>query len=174
MGNIASFALPIVFTLLGLIMAFSKKDTVSMFLGGCREGIKTSFGLLPTLIMLIVAVRMFSASGALDALCNASLPLCKLLGIPQEMLPVAIMRPVSGSGAIATIKQLFDTSGPDSSAGRTASVLMGSSDTILYTLSVYFSHVGAKKTGYAFPASFTVMIFCIAASCVITRYAFMP
>ena len=172
--KISSLALPALFVVLGAIMAFSKKDTVQMFLAGCREGLKTSFGLLPTLILLMVAVKMFCACGALDAICDAAQPLCSFFGIPEELLPVAIMRPVSGSGATAMIKQLFDTAGADSFAGRATSVLMGSSDTILYTLSVYFSHTGTKKTGFAFPASFAVMIFCIAVSCLVARYAFMP
>ena len=165
MINIASYALPAVITAAGVIFAVSKKDMLPLFLEGCSEGLKTTFGLLPTLILLIVAVKMFSASGALSVLCSAMSPVCRFLGIPEEMLPVALMRPVSGSGATAMVKQLFDTRGPDSFAGRAASVLMGSSDTILYTVSVYFAHTGTKKTGYTLPAAFAVMLFCLAVSC---------
>lgn len=165
MTDIASFMLPAVMVCAGLLFMFSKKDLFPLFVSGCSDGLKTTVSLLPTLIMLIVAVKMFSASGALSALCAALSPLCRMLGVPEELLPVAIMRPVSGSGATAMIKELFDTAGPDGIAGRAASVMMGSSDTILYTLSIYFAHTGTKKTGYALPAAFAVMIFCLAVSC---------
>ena len=167
MTDIAAYTLPVIITLSGIMLAFSKKDLFSLFLSGCSDGLKTTAGILPTLIMLVVAVKMLSASGALEATCSVLSPLCVKIGIPEEVLPVVLMRPVSGSGATAMIKELFDNSGPDSAAGRIASVLMGSSDTIIYTLSLYFSHVGAKKTGYALPAAFILMIFCLFVSCFI-------
>ncbi len=169
MTNLASFFLPSVFLCVAAILFFSKKDLFPLFLSGCKEGARLTYELLPTLILLIVSVRMFSASGGMQALCAAISPLCKTLGIPTELLPVAIMRPISGSGATAMITELFATSGPDSRAGAAASVLMGSSDTILYTLSVYFSHIKAKKTGYALPVSFAVMIFCLVFSSFIAK-----
>ena len=164
MTDIAAFMLPAVMVAAGLLFAFSKKDLFPLFISGCSDGLKTTASLLPTLIMLIVGVKMFSASGALSALCTVLSPLCRELGIPEELLPVAVMRPISGSGATAMIKELFDTAGPDGVAGRAASVMMGSSDTILYTLSVYFAHTRTKKTGYAMFASFAVMLFCLAVS----------
>jgi spore maturation protein B len=169
MTSVASFFLPAVFLCSAAVMFFSKKDTLSLFLSGCREGAKLTYDLLPTLILLIVAVKMFSASGGMDALCRAASPVCKALGIPPELLPVAAVRPISGSGATAAITELFSLCGPDSSAALSASVFMGSSDTILYTLSVYFSHIKAKRTGYALPVSFVVMIFCLVFSCFIAK-----
>ncbi|MBE6571487.1 MAG: spore maturation protein [Ruminococcaceae bacterium] len=169
MTYVAAFFLPSVFLCGAVIMFFSKKDTLSLFLSGCREGAKLTYDLLPTLILLIVAVKMFSASGGMAALCHAASPICKALGIPPELLPVATIRPISGSGATAAITELFSVHGPDSAAGIAASVLMGSSDTILYTLSVYFAHIKAKRTGYALPVSFAVMIFCLVFSCFIAK-----
>lgn len=169
MTAIASFFLPSVFLCVAIILFFSKKDLFPLFVSGCKEGAKLSYELLPTLILLIVSARMFSASGGMQALCTILSPFCKMLGIPSELLPVALMRPISGSGATAMITELFSASGPDSEAGTAASVLMGSSDTILYTLSVYFSHIKAKKTGYALPVSFAVMIFCLVFSCFLAR-----
>ena len=169
MTNPASFFLPSVFLFVAVILFFSKKDLFPLFISGCKEGAKLTYELLPTLILLIVSVKMFSASGGMQALCTAASPICKAFGIPTELLPVAIMRPISGSGATAMITELFASSGPDSRAGAAASVLMGSSDTILYTLSVYFSHIKAKKTGYALPVSFAVMIFCLVFSCFMAR-----
>ena len=169
MTTLASFFLPSVFLIFAAILFFSKKDMFPLFVSGCRQGARLTYELLPTLILLIVSARMFSASGGMEALCSALSPVFKALGIPPELLPVAIMRPISGSGATAMITELFASCGPDSKAGFAASVLMGSSDTILYTLSVYFSHINAKRTGYALPVSFAVMIFCLVFSCFITE-----
>ena len=112
---------------------------------------------------------MFTASGALNAICSLAEPLCAIVGIPTEMIPVILIRPVSGSGATATVKQLFSVCGPDSTASLAASILMGSSDTIIYTVSMYFSHVNAKKTGFTLPVSFAVMIICTLLSCLAAR-----
>ena len=165
MTHIAEYALPLFITCAAFLLLFSKKQLFPLFISGCSEGIKTAVGLLPTFVILVVAVRMFCASGALEALCTVLSPICEMLHIPKDLLPVAIMRPVSGSGATAMITELFSVSGPDSAAGKAASVLMGSSDTILYTLSVYFAHTGTKRTGYALPVSFAVMLFCLVLSC---------
>lgn len=166
-SSLASYALPSIVAAAGLMLALSKKDLLSQFLSGCTDGIKTTFGLMPTLLLLVVGVKMFSASGALSALCTVLSPLCRFFGMPEEILPVFLMRPISGSGATAMIRELFAGSGPDSTAGRTASILMGSSDTIFYTLSVYFAHTGTKKTGGALLLSFLLLFFCTALSCLL-------
>lgn len=172
MNLLASFAIPGILLLVSLLIFTSKKELFAEFSAGCSDGMRTTVQILPTLLLLMVAVRMFSASGALAALCHALEPVCRLVGLPSEMLPVVLMRPLSGSGATAMLTQLFSSGSPDSFAGRAASVLMGSSDTILYTVSMYFSHTKTKKTGYALPVSFIVMLFCVALSCAVTRLYF--
>lgn len=172
MSTLASFAMPGVLALVGIFIFFSKKELFSVFLSGCSDGLKTAKDILPSLILLVVAVRMFSASGGMDILCNALSGVCHVLHIPEDILPVMLMRAVSGSGATAAAKELFETSGPDSFSGRAASVFMGSSDTILYTFSVYFAHTKTQKTRHALPCAFAVMIFCTLLSCALTKLFF--
>lgn len=165
----ASLILPFVMTLSSILPIISKDDLFSAFLSGCTDGLKTALSIFPTLLLLVVAVKMFTASGALDALCSIAMPFMNFFGIPADMFPVVIMRPISGSGATATVKELFSSAGPDSLSGFASSVLMGSSDTIIYTVSMYFAHINAKKTGFTLPVSFIVLFFCTCLSCIAAR-----
>ncbi len=170
--KIGIYSVPVIITIAGIILLLSNKDLFSEFLLGAKQGMKTCVEILPVLVILVTAVKMFSASGALDAVCNIfEAPLSKI-GFPKEILPVMIMRPISGSAATATIGELFETSGPDSFAGRCASVIMGSSDTIIYTLAIYFGAVGVKKTRHALPASFLTLVFCAVVSVLLTKILF--
>ena len=155
-----TYAVPVILVLAGAAMLFSRQDLLNEFMKGAREGLATNFRILPSLVMLICATRMFAASGALGMLCEMCGAFLRPLGIPEAMLPVVFMRPISGSAATAMINELFAEQGPDSFAGRAASVLMGSSDTIIYTLSMYFGAAGIKKTRYALPAAFLTLAFC--------------
>ena len=167
--NIACVILPFIMTVCAIMPAISKDDLFPLFLTGCKDGLKTILSVFPTLLLLVVAVRMLSASGALDAVCTAATPFLSLLGIPSDMIPVMITRPISGSGATATVKELFSSSGADGFSGFAASVLLGSTDTIIYTVSMYFSHINEKKTGYTLPVSFAVFMFCTVISCFVTK-----
>ncbi len=170
--NIGAYAIPAVVVLCGVIMFFSKKDLMSEFIYGCRKGAEVTYEIMPTLILLVCAVSMFSSSGALDMICFSLSHITDKIGLDKNLLPVIIMRPVSGSAATAMINNLFENIGPDSFAGRAASIIMGSSDTIIYTLAMYFSSVGIKKTRYALHASLINMIFCVAVSCILTKICF--
>ena len=154
------------------MILFSKFDLFDEFLKGGRDGFVTSIKILPSLVMLICAVKMFQASGALDLLCNAVGRVTDVFHLPKDLIPVIVMRPISGSAATAMITNLMETSGPDSFAGRAASILMGSSDTIIYTLAMYFSAAGIKKTRHALPASFVILLFCVFVSCFLTKVFF--
>ena len=168
----SALILPLIFAVIAVFFFVSKKDMSSIFARGCREGAELTYKLLPTFIMLIVGVRMFCASGGMEAVCDALKPLCALLGVPCEIAPIAVMRPVSGSGANAVLAEIFAVHGADSMAGLSACVFMGSTDTIIYTLSVYLSAAKTKKAGAALPISFLVMIFSLAFSCFIARLFF--
>ncbi len=170
--KIGIYSVPAVMVVVGIMLLASNSDLFSEFLEGAKEGMKTCVGILPTLIILITAVKMFSASGALDALCGILGKGAQLLGFPSELLPVMIMRPISGSAATATVKQLFESSGADSFAGRCASIIMGASDTIIYTFAMYFGAVGVKKTRHALPAAFLTLVFCAAVSLLLTKIFF--
>lgn len=153
-------------------MFISKKDLFSEFIKGAREGFDTCVKLLPTLVALIAAVSMFNASGAADIIASFLSPLCSFLGIPSEIIPFLTVRPVSGGASTAMISELFVKYGADSFAGRCASVIMGSSDTIIYIIAIYFASVQIKKTRHTFPAAFLTMLFCIFFSCLITNLWF--
>lgn len=155
-----SGAIPFIICVASVIVLFSKKDLFTEFLDGCRSGIELSVNILPSLVLLVCAVSMFRASGALDTLCKAFSPLLKGLCLPGELVPVIFTRAVSGSSATAATNELFKSLGPDSKCGYTASLFMGSTDTIIYTLSMYFAHTKTKRTRHALPCSFIVMIFC--------------
>ena len=170
--KVGIYAVPLIIAAAAVIMLLGKTDYGSEFLSGAREGLETSVRLLPSLVMLICAVRMVAASGALDLLSGFLKEPAARLGFPEELVSVILIRPFSGSAATAVADNLYKTVGPDSFAGRCASVLMGSSDTIIYTLALYFSSVGIKKTRYALPASFIVLLFCSVMSVIITRLFF--
>jgi spore maturation protein B len=123
------------------------------FIEGAKEGLIVAFKIIPTLIALLVAVTMFKDSGALDLLTFGLSPIGNLLNIPTEVLPMALLRPISGSGALAMLEEILHQFGPDGFIGRCASVMMGSTETTFYTIAVYFGAVGIQKTGYTLYAA---------------------
>lgn len=166
---VSSSVLPLVMLLVSLVILSSKKPLFDSFLSGAGEGAVTAAKLLPALCALIVSVEMLFASGIPDALTELLSGAAEHLGIPLEILPLLITRPVSGAASSATFSELLEEYGPDSAAALAASVIMGSSDTIVYIISVYFSSVGIKKTRHALPAAFLVMLFSILFSCFIVE-----
>lgn len=169
---IASLAIPLVVCLVGIILCFSKKASFDDLSNGVSEGLQVCVRLVPTLIILMVAVSMLSASGAVDFLVKTLSPIGDKIGVPIELLPLILMRPVSGSASNAMLAELFEKYGTDSFAGRAASVMMGSSDTIIYVCAVYFSAVGVKKTRHALPSAFAAMIFSVFISCAVCKVMF--
>ncbi len=169
---IGKCVVPIVLLVFSLIIIFSKKDLSSEFLKGAKDGFETSVSLIPTLVILVCAVRVLSQSHALDTILNLVSPLCNKLSLPTEMLSLLFIRPFSGSGTLAMADDMFSKIGPDSFAAKSSSILMGSSDTIIYTLSLYFGAAKIKKTGYAVPVSFVILIFCAFMSTFLARIFF--
>ncbi len=143
-----------IFMLAVSVYGLSKKqDVYSALLVGGKEGLKLVFQIAPALVMLLTAVHMLRASGAIDFLAKYLAPVTDFCGIPSETLPLILVRPFSGSAALAVGADLMQTYGPDSQIGRTAAVMLGSTETTFYTISVYFGSVGIKKTRYAIPAA---------------------
>ncbi|WP_214480102.1 spore maturation protein [Bacillus sp. SM2101] len=133
-----------------LIVATVKKvPTYEVFVEGGKEGIKIAFSIIPFLVGMLVSISIFRASGALDYFIGMMRPLLEGIGVPAEIIPLAIMRPISGTAALGMTSDLIGTYGPDSFIGRLASTLQGSTDTTLYVLTVYFGAVGIKKMGDA-------------------------
>ncbi len=129
-----------------LVYGLIKKVAVfDVFKKGALDGIKTLYNIAPTLIGLIVSVSMLKASGALTMLCTWLEPVCDMVLFPVELLPMSLLRPVSGGGSTALLNQVLKDYGPDSFVGRCASVIAGSTETTFYAITVYYSAVGIKK-----------------------------
>jgi len=128
-------------------------DLAEEFSAGAKEGLQTAFGLIPMLVLLMTAVGMFTSSGAAEMLAALLSPVTEWLGFPKECLDLALIRPISGSGALAAVSRLFSRVHPDSFAGRTASVLMASTETTFYTIAVYFAAQRKKPDSRIFIAA---------------------
>src|SRR5690606_23892114 len=150
MAFISTLSMWLVPMFIGFILLYGtwkKVPTYEAFVEGGKEGIKIAVSLIPFLVGMLVAISIFRASGALEFFMNLIRPLMKWVGIPAEVVPLALIRPISGTAALGITSDLIATYGPDSFIGRLASVLQGSTDTTFYILTVYFGAVGIKKMG---------------------------
>lgn len=155
MEQVGAAAMPVMVGLI-LLFGFCKGLNVfDSFLAGAKEGIHTSFGILPTLVGLIVAVSMVRASGLLELISGLGRPVAELAGVSPELLPLALLRPISGSGATAYLAELLEKVGPDSVTGKAASVLAASTETTFYAVTVYFGACRCRRTGWSIPAALT-------------------
>lgn len=157
--------------LLGVsILALGRRvDVYAALLEGGRSGLELVKSILPALVLLLTAVELLRAGGALEALVRLLTPAAGWLGIPPETLPLVLIRPLSGSGALALGAELMAAHGPDSLIGRTAAVMLGSTETTFYTVSVYFSAAGVRKSRYAIPAALIADLTGFAAAAFFTR-----
>lgn len=151
--NLSDYIIPVLIAFILIFGIIKRVDVFSAFVEGAEEGLRTAAGLIPVLVCLLVCIAMFKASGAVDALTRLLAPITGFFGFPEECTPLILLRPVSGSGALAIFEGILFDVGPDSFAGRVASVMMGSTETTFYTVAVYFSAVGVKNTRYAIPAA---------------------
>lgn len=163
---------PCIFALILLAGLLKKRDVFGDFCEGAAEGLETTLRLLPTLVGLMTCIGMLRASGALELLSDAVGPLTERIGVPAEMLPLALLRPFSGSGSLSLCQQLITRYGPDSDLGRIASVLQGSSETTFYTISLYYGSISVTRTRYAVPASLAGDLACLFCSCWAVRLLF--
>lgn len=133
----------------GIVVVFGlvkKVPVFDVFLKGAKEGIQLLYSIAPTIMGLVFAVDLLKSSGAINAVCNLIAPTSEFLGFPKEIVPMVLLRPVSGSGSTALLTSLYEDCGPDSFAGRVASVLAGSSETTFYAIAMYYGCVKIKKT----------------------------
>lgn len=145
-------AIPLII-LIFLGFGYIKKVKVyESFVVGAKEGFEVGVKIIPYLVAMLVAIAMFRASGALDVLTWLLSPVTNFIGMPSEVLPMAFMRPLSGSGSIGIMTELMNTHGPDSLIGFMASTMFGSTETTFYVVAVYFGSVNIYKTRYALPA----------------------
>ena len=172
MEQISAAVIPIVMLFAGAFMFFGKKDYFAAFCHGATEGMKTAAKLLPSLCAVMVALKMFVASGAVKLVTDLLSPVMKAVGIPGEMVPLLVTRPISGAASNGAFVSLMEQTGADSLPAICAAILMGSSDTLVYVIAVYFSGVGIRKTAHAVPVATAVMIFCVFFSCFLARLFF--
>ena len=128
-------------------------DVYGALLQGAAEGLQILLSILPALVTLLTAVAMLRASGAMELLAAVLAPVTDRLGIPAEAVPLMLVRPISGSAALGVGSELISSYGPDSAVGRTAAVMLGSTETTFYTIAVYFGAAGIRRTRYAVPAA---------------------
>ena len=138
---------------LALYGALRGVDVFAAMTEGIADGLRVLLRIFPAVAALLCAVYALRASGALDALTGLLAPIFRLLGIPVETAPLVLLRPISGSGALAVAGDIMARYGPDSLAGRTAAVMLGSTETTFYVIAVYFGAAGVKKTRWAIPAA---------------------
>ena len=130
-----------------------KENAYDLLLSGAAEGLKLLLSIIPSLILLLTAVHMLKASGAVELMSKLLSPLFSLFGIPPETAMLVLIRPISGSAALAVGADIMAQYGVDSLVGRTAAVMLGSTETTFYTISVYFGAAGIKRTRYCIPAA---------------------
>lgn len=169
---LSSVAMPMVILLIVMYGVKEKNKVFDTFLEGAKEGIKTTLSILPTLIGLFLAIGALRSSGVLELIINISSPLLEILNFPSELMPLAILRPISGSGSIAVATDIMKNCGVDSLIGNIASTIMGSTETTLYTIAVYTSCIKIKKTRYILLAALAADVAGIIASTIICQIIF--
>jgi len=142
------------------------------FISGARSGIGLAFRVMPYIIGMVFAIDIFKASGCFDYISAFIGPVLNSIGIPPEVLPLALMRPFSGGASLGLLAGIFTRYGPDSYVGRVSSTMMGSSETLFYTVALYFGSVGVTKTRYTIPVGLAVEVVGLIASCLVCRFMF--
>lgn len=140
------YILPLMITLIIITSQARRKNTYDAFLNGASDGLELLKTIFPPLLGVMTASAMLRASGAMDLLAVAVAPVTEKLEIPAEVLPIAVLRPVSGGGSLGLLSDILNTEGADSFAGRAASVIMGATETTFYCISVYFAKTRVKST----------------------------
>lgn len=160
LDSFSYWILPLAVTGTVIFGLIKKVKVFDCFMQGAKKGIFTVYELLPSITGLVVAVTMLRASGALNILSDVFLPVAKNLNIPGEVIPMALISPVSGGGSMTFFEQVLKEHGPDSFLGQVASVLMGSTDTTVYAVTVYYAAVGIKKTRHTLYAGLIADFTC--------------
>lgn len=150
---ISLWAIPVLLVTIPLLGLIRKVKVYDVFVDGAKEGFDVAVKIIPFLVGILVAIGMFRASGAMDLLTAALQPVMNATGFPAELMPLAILRTLTGSGSLAFTTDLIKTHGPDSMIARMAATMYGSSETTFFVLAVYFGAVSVKRTRHAVPAA---------------------
>lgn len=166
--------LAILILVLLLFAAIRGVDVFGAFRQGAADALPLLKTLLPTMAVFFAAMRLFSESGAQDALVSLLSPVLSRIGIDARLVPLILVRPVSGSAATGALSDLFLRYGPDSQLGKTASVLHGSSETVFYTLALYFGAAGVRKTRWAVPVALVSLAVSVVTGLLLSSVFFGP
>jgi len=166
---VSVLAIPVMMTAIlihGLIKGINIYDA---FVEGARAGFNTAIKIMPYLVAIFLAIGILRKSGTLDYIISILTPITTPLGIPSEVLPLALMRPFSGSGSLGVLKDIIVTYGADSFVGRVASTMMGSAETIFFTMAIYFGAIGIQRSRYTVVAALLSHFAAVLASVMICR-----
>ncbi|CRZ35657.1 spore maturation protein B [Herbinix hemicellulosilytica] len=169
---ISDYIIPFIFFYVIGLGLLTKTHIFDEFIEGAKEGFKVVFDILPTLIGLMVAIGILRASGALDLLSGLLKPITDKLHFPSELLPVVLVKMFSSSAATSLLLDIFKEYGPDSYLGRLVSIILSSTETIFYTMAVYFMAAGVKKTRYTLAGALFATLVGTVASVIITNIVF--
>lgn len=168
----SNLAMPLMIIIIVLYGVIERKKVFDIFLDGAKEGIGVVFNIFPTLVGLFVAIGALRSSGIIDMIVNFLTPILNIVNFPTQILPLALIRPISGSSSIAVATDIMKQFGVDSNIGLIASVIMGSTETTLYTIAIYTSSVGIKKTRNIIIPALIADIVGMAVSVVVCRLVF--
>lgn len=169
MRPLLDLSAPLLICLICIAAVFRGVDIYGAMVCGAKKGLRTVLDILPALIVLFPAIYILRASGLPELLCRLLSPVFRLLGIPEETALLMLLRPMSGSGALAAASELIARYGADSLIGRTAAVMIGSSETTFYVIAVYFAAAGVKNSRWAVPAALCADLACFLSSAWICR-----
>lgn len=170
--NLSSLVVPVLLAAVAVYGAGKRVDVYGALTHGAEEGLTVLLRIVPALVGLLTAVGMFRASGAMEWLSSLCTPVLSWLGVPPETTPLMLIRPVSGSGALAVATDLMTSCGPDSYVGRVAAVMLGSTETTFYTIAIYFGSAGIHRTRHTIPAAITADLTGFIASAFAVRLFF--
>lgn len=172
MNLISSLIIPIM--VLGVVIygIYKKVNIYDVFIEGAKESFEMIFTVFPYLLGMMLAINLFLHSNILSNITSLITPILDLIGIPFDVIPMAIMRPISGTSSLAILNNIFESFGPDSFVGRLASTIQGSTDTTFYVITLYFGSIGIKKIRYSLYAGLFADLIGIIASIVIVQLVF--
>lgn len=169
---VSTWIIPLIILFILLIASWKKVPTYELFVEGGKEGIDISLSILPFLLGMLVSIAILESSGALDAFVALFTPILSVIGVPADIVPLAIVKPISGTASLGMMTELTKSYGPDSFIGRLAATMQGSTDTTLYVLTVYFGAIGIKKIRYALKVGLLADIFSVIGAIIIVKIFF--
>jgi spore maturation protein B len=169
---LSSAAIPLIIFSIVVVAAIRKVKVYEEFVEGAKDGFTTAVRIIPYLVAMLVAIGMFRASGAMDILTKVISPVTDALGFPSELMPLAIIRNLSGSGSLGLMTDIMKTHGPDSFLGRLSGAMMGSHETTFYVLAVYFGSVGVKRVRHAALAGIFSDVVALIMSVILVKWLF--